>query len=288
MIPRLPAILLALLLVLIAAPAQARDLKIATWNLEWLTLRPAGDPALPPDVVPKSPQDMARLQYYAQILDADIIALQEVDGPAAAARIFPPDRYTLVFTNDNVVQRTGYAIRRGLDVERNPDLTALDIDPHARFHLRSGADITLRWPGGRLRLLNLHLKSGCNHARLATASHSCDMIREQTYHLQGWIAQRTREGAPFLLIGDLNRRFSRNDDMLAELNAAAPLLSATAGQSTPCWGGNTFIDHILAGGAARAWMKPETLRVLVYRETTPEAKPHLSDHCPVSVRLTLP
>ena len=44
----------------------------------------------------------------------------------------------------------------------------------------------------------------------------------------------------------------------------------------------------MAGGAARGWMQPDTLRVLVYRETGPEAKDHLSDHCPVSVRFRLP
>ena len=38
--------LLALWL-LLAVPAAAAELKVATWNLEWLTLRPAGDPALP-------------------------------------------------------------------------------------------------------------------------------------------------------------------------------------------------------------------------------------------------
>jgi hypothetical protein len=79
-----------------------------------------------------------------------------------------------------------------------------------------------------------------------------------------------------------------NDDLVAAFATAAPLTRATEGQSSPCWGGNTFIDHILAGGPARAWMQPATMRVLVYRETNPAAKDHLSDHCPVSVRFRLP
>ena len=36
------ALLLALLL--LAAPASAAELKVSTWNMEWLTLRRAGDP----------------------------------------------------------------------------------------------------------------------------------------------------------------------------------------------------------------------------------------------------
>ena len=53
-------------------------------------------------------------------------------------------------------------------------------------------------------------------------------------------------------------------------------------------GGGSFIDHILAGGAARSWMVPDSLRVMVYRETADAAKEQLSDHCPVSVRFRLP
>lgn len=274
------------LALLFCCAAHATELKLATWNLEWLTLRPAGDPILPENVVPKGSNDLALLRRYALALNADVVAMQEVDGPEAAARVFPPDRYAIVMTRDEVVQRVGFAIRRGLVFERNPDLVALDIDPNARFHLRSGADITLVLPGGRLRLLNVHLKSGCHAARLG-GSRACDQLREQVPAMQGWIAQRLREGVPFILMGDFNRRMDGRDEMFSALTATAPLVRATAGRATPCWGGNSFIDHIIAGGAARAWMRPETLTVMVYREGV-EAKERLSDHCPVSVKVEVP
>ena len=280
--------ILCLLAALLAGAAQAAELKVATWNLEWLTLRPRGDPALPDNVTPKGAADMDGLRRYALALDADIVAFQEVDGAAAAARVFPPDRYELFMTNDDVVQRVGFAVRRGLTVQRNPDLTALDIYPNARHRLRSGADITVVLPGGRLRLLAVHLKTGCHQERLSNPGRSCDTLRRQLAPLQGWVAQRRDEGVPFVLIGDFNRRMEGRDELFAALNATSPLARATEGHATPCWGGNTFIDHILAGGAARAWMQPETMRVLVYRETSEAAKEHLSDHCPVSVRFRLP
>jgi hypothetical protein len=78
------------------------------------------------------------------------------------------------------------------------------------------------------------------------------------------------------------------DTFLASLREAAPLVRATEGRSSPCWGTENFIDHILAGGAAAAWMQSDTLRVLTYRETEESWKDRLSDHCPVSVRLAVP
>jgi endonuclease/exonuclease/phosphatase family metal-dependent hydrolase len=279
--------LLAALLLLLAVPAGAAELKLATWNLEWLTLRPQGDPALPANVVPKRAEDRALLRRYALFLDADVVAFQEVDGPQAAASVFPPDRYALYLTRDEVVQRVGFAVRRGIEVHQNPDLVALDVDPGAHFRLRSGADITIEVGGIKLRLLNVHLKSGCHDQRLSNTGRTCDTLRRQIAPLQGWIAQRRDEGVPFLLMGDFNRRMEGPDDLLAALNRAAPLVRTTEGKASACWGGNSFIDHILAGGAARAWIRPDSLRVLVYRESE-AAKERLSDHCAVSVRLVLP
>ncbi len=284
--------LLAALLLLTGA-AQAAELRVATWNLEWLTARPADDPALPENVRPKRPEDIDTLRRYALTLDFDVIAFQEVDGPGMAAQVFPTERYAIVTTADDVVQRVGFAVRHGIPVRRNPDLVGLDVLPGAAHRLRSGADITLDLPGGRLRLLAVHLKSGCNRDRLSGAqatnlSRTCETLRRQIAPLQGWIAQRREDGVPFVLLGDFNRQMDGPDELLAALARTAPLARATAGRASPCWGGGSFIDHILAGGAARSWMVPDSLRVMVYRETGDAAKEQLSDHCPVSVRFRLP
>ena len=286
---------LALLLILLLAPglapgvAGAAELKLATWNLEWLTLRPAGDRALPPDVRPKGPDDRAVLARYATELAADVVALQEVDGQEAAETVFAPARYVLHFTTDRVVQRVGFAVRRGLRFVANADLVALNVTPGAPRPLRAGADITLDLPGGRLRLLNVHLKTGCREDKLdRTARPQCELLRLQLAALQGWVAQRRQEGVPFVLMGDFNRWMDARDGFYAGLQSTGPLARATEGHSSPCWGGGGFIDHIIAGGAARGWMRADSLRVTVYREQGQDWKARLSDHCPVSVRFILP
>jgi endonuclease/exonuclease/phosphatase family metal-dependent hydrolase len=284
-------VVLSTVVLLIIAPfaSQAATLKLATWNLEWLTEKRAGDPALPDDVVPKQAGDIALLAGYAERLAADVVAIQEVDGPAIAAQIFPSDRYVIHMTADRVVQRVGLVVRRGIAFTANPDLVALVPFPGARHPLRSGADITLRLPGGFLRILAVHLKTGCREDPISRSRRpSCETLRQQIPALQGWIAQRRAEGVPFVIMGDFNRWMDGNDQMLAALRQSAPLTRATEGVSSPCWGGGGFIDHILAGGAAQAWMQRDTLRVTMYRETGLDWKHRLSDHCPVSVRFQIP
>jgi endonuclease/exonuclease/phosphatase family metal-dependent hydrolase len=275
---------LLLLCLLLPLSVTAAEVKIATWNLNWLTTRSAGDPKLPDDVKPRSEQDFTRLAQYAQELNADLIAIQEVDGFSAASKLFPRDQYSIHMTHDHVLQRVGIVVRRGLHYDINPDVTALAIN-----HLRSGADITLHLGPSELRVLAVHLKTGCRNQKLpGTRDRSCLELLDQEPVLAEWIAARQQEGIPFIVLGDFNRWMDGHDTFLTDLRQAAPLVRATEGQASPCWGADSFIDHILAGGAATHWMQPATLRVLTYRETDPAMKERLSDHCPVSVKFSIP
>lgn len=274
-----------ILFLLTATAAHAGELKFATWNLNWLTF---GDAGLPEDVKLREPEDWETLRGYAIALDADVVAIQEVDGPDAAARVFPPDRYVLHMTGDRVIQRVGFAVRRGIAFDINPDVRAIALEPGSR--LRSGADITLRLPSGPLRVLAVHLKSGCQHASVTRAPQRiCLTLISQFEFVDQWIAERRDEGVAFMLLGDFNRAMEKREKLIARAQAVAPMTRVTEGLSSPCWGvRDSFIDHILIGGPARAWVVADSMRVMTYRETDPAFKERLSDHCPVSVRLAIP
>jgi endonuclease/exonuclease/phosphatase family metal-dependent hydrolase len=281
-VKRIP--LLMCLLLLLPRPGLSAELKIATWNLNWLTTRSAGDPDLPRDVTPRSDDDFGRLAQYAKELNADVVAIEEIDGFSAASKVFARDQYSIHMTRDHVVQRVGIVVRRGLRYDINPDITVLSA-----HHLRSGADITLHLGASDLRILAVHLKKGCREVPLPKAkSRVCEELRAQIPPLTDWITARRQEGTPFLILGDFNRWMDGNDTFLAELRQAAPLVRATEGHSSPCWGGEDFIDHILAGGPAASWMRADTFRVLIYRETERSWQDRLSDHCPLSVRFVIP
>lgn len=136
----------------VAAPATGAidELKLATWNLEWFmapeTLRAltptctAADAprdgtrrSVPCDVayeLARSGEDIAALRRYARELDADVIALQEVDGADAARLLFPEHEFC--FSGRASVQNNGFAIRRGLPFTCAADVSALSLDDSVR------------------------------------------------------------------------------------------------------------------------------------------------------------
>jgi endonuclease/exonuclease/phosphatase family metal-dependent hydrolase len=275
-----------LLCLFLALPAHAADLKLAAWDLSWLSTR---QDQLPSNVRIKRPEDIATLRRYALQLDADLVAFSEVDGPEIAAQVFPADKYAIHITSDDVVLRVGFAVRRGMSFAANADVDGLDLYKNAKYHLRSGADITLDLPTGKLRLLAVHLKAGCREGPVQTSDDpACRTLARQLPVLQQWMAARDKEGTPFVLIGDFGRLMAGEDDFLAALQHTSPLTLTDAGQNSPCWGGAAFLDHILLGGSAREWLQPDSLRVLVYKETEAAMKPRLSNRCPVSVKLRTP
>ncbi|QDH24805.1 endonuclease/exonuclease/phosphatase family protein [Neokomagataea tanensis] len=266
--------------------AQAHTLKISTWNLDWLTSRQTGDSALPEDVQGRTENDFQRLRKYAQHLNADILAVQEVDDLPALKRVLNTNDYQLFLSTDDVVQKTGLAVRKSLAVTVNEPLQELDINPQAVHHLRTGLDVTLSDGKTTLRLLVVHLKTGCWDQPLTQKQHSCPTLYKQFTLLENWIAERQDEGKPFAVLGDFNRRLTPSDPLMAHLEAVAPVTLVTSGFASPCWGGESFIDHIILGNDAKNWLVPDSLLVMTYRKDT--APQGLSDHCPVSVKLALP
>jgi endonuclease/exonuclease/phosphatase family metal-dependent hydrolase len=290
-----------------AAPAE---LKIATWNLEWFmtpeTLRaltPACTPAdaprdgarrsVPCDVaheLERSREDITAMRRHAKSLDADIVALQEVDGPEAARLVFPDHEFC--FSGRLAVQNNGFAIRRGLPFSCAPDVLELSMNDD----VRRGVEARI-FPGTpqELRLLSVHLKSGCSRDPLDSARSSCGELARQIPVLERWIDARASEHKPFAVLGDFNRDLRREPagaSVWAEIDDANPpgadLVNTAEGQAFQnCMPSQTFsgfIDYIVLGRQMAQGLVPGSFGRALFRPKD-ALRRKLSDHCPVYIRL---
>jgi endonuclease/exonuclease/phosphatase family metal-dependent hydrolase len=302
----------ASLLLSMASLGQAAptELKLATWNLEWFmtpeTLRaltPACSPAdaprdgarraVPCDVaheLARSREDIAALKRRARALNADVVSLQEVDGPDAARLVFPD--YQFCFSGRIAVQNNGFAIRRGLPFVCAPDITDLSMSDD----VRRGVELRL-FPNTpqELRLLSVHLKSGCARDALDSTRPSCSELARQVPALERWIDTQAAEHKPFAVLGDFNRDLRREPagvSVWAEIDDASPpeadLVNTAEGQAFQnCMPSQTFsgyIDYIILGRRmAEGLVKDSFGRELFPPKDAQRRK--LSDHCPVFIRL---
>jgi len=299
---------------------DAARVRIASWNVEYLmtpethlALRDdcatqggmvGGDERTLPCAItrrePRSPTDYATLRKYADTLAADIIALQEVDGPDAAAQVFPG--YDYCFSTRAHTQKNGFAIRRGLPFRCEHEYEALSVDNA----VRRGVVATF-FPGTvhEFRLMSVHLKSGCPAGPLTAGGRNCELLARQVEPLKAWIESEARAGRRFGVLGDFNRRFTlekgpardaegRLQNVYPELGSlalpGAKLTDITARQKfTPCTRDSEYreyIDSILLGrDLAKSVRKNSFVRVVFNDQ---DAKNHwLSDHCPVGIELRL-
>ncbi len=258
-------------------------LRIATWNLAWLNRRSHEGK------IPRSDADYARLARYARQIDADIVALQEVDGEQAARRVFDPAVYAFHFTADaETPQRAGFAYRKGLEVRAYPDAVGLAVEGTGTHR---GADIGVSLGSRRLRLLSIHLKTGCWSDSPAAGTDACEILAKQVPPLEAWIDARAREGVPFAVLGDFNRRFDPGDPIWADLDDGNPpearLADVMAGHESRCWNGEhpSFVDHIVLGRRASGWLVRGSFQQLLFDPADLSHRQVLSDHCPVWIVL---
>ncbi|HMY39489.1 MAG TPA: endonuclease/exonuclease/phosphatase family protein, partial [Marinagarivorans sp.] len=318
--------LAALIVIWILKPpvwAQARQnqqhpsITFATWNLEWLVRledyprllaqcdangQPdsaqwrfpcASEHPLPPA---RTPADIAALAQIAEGLAGAVVALQEVDGPMAAAQVFPAAAWHLdCFAQRNHPQKLGFALPKNIPYACGPELASLDIDGKTR----SGVVVTL-WPHTpqAVRILNVHLKSGCFAGPLYKKG-PCLALRSQVPVVEAWIDQQVAQGQAFVVLGDFNRRLEKDAQYPAGPDEQAPtsmfaawsdqrpagaeLLRATALMAdAPCSPLSPYtqgaIDNILVSALWAGQFKRQEARRITY--SAEQAKRYaLSDHC---------
>lgn len=273
------------------------ELRFATWNIEHL-----GSPG--EGCLLRDDSDYLAIRDYLNVLEADVIAFQEVASFDAARRVFPEDRWDLVLThrpfkgerplcwleipltqdepNRLGDLQTGFAVRKSVSFTVHPTYKEIGDTIEGKGEEPYAADISIDVEGRVLRLLSVHLHAGCPVGE-EDMSTSCSAIHSQAMHIRRWVDDQQTDAETLILLGDFNRVFRRDDPFWRNalpLGVAQVAVSAE-GMEQNCLRRPEFIDHVVI-------VHPAHFKFFFGQQPLIrfDAKNHLiSDHCPVFVDL---
>ncbi|CZF85715.1 endonuclease/exonuclease/phosphatase family protein [Grimontia marina] len=281
------------------------SLSVATWNMEWLSDKD--------DIIQskRTPEDYLMMQTVSSVIDADLIAFQEVDSETSLAKVLNPDEYDYYFSDRSKYfkksrrsqQFTGWAVKKGIKVIDHQDYQPLSLPTFlSRGDLRYGAYIeVVRENQPSLHLLSIHLKSGCFETPVRR-NNSCKKLDKQIEALGIWINARIELGQEFVIAGDFNHYMNEKnewvwkqlikevgEDNLVKLthDTDAKCKARKYNYRTKRWEHVVYrklIDHIVVSpGAVPLSNMPEPRQYQYSYHAV--ATYRLSDHCPVIVDL---
>jgi endonuclease/exonuclease/phosphatase family metal-dependent hydrolase len=253
-------------------PDLGPTVKLATWNI-------------------RAPSDgETKTDYIAQTaraLKADVVALQELGENPPLDQLFPSSDYRTFVSNasDGQKLRVGFAVSKDLDmsVQRNGDFETLAIEPEQR----RGVDVTLQFENHSLRMLSIHLNSGCQDGG---SSDDCRLLEQQARELRSWIETREQNDQDYVVLGDFNRTYESGSEFWNTLESADDGMIVTSKNKSPrCLDGTfrQFIDHIVFDGDVSSWLQISDFQDLTYEEAlnSDPSDSETSDHCPAFVEI---
>lgn len=262
-------------------PSSGNTLRVVTWNIEHLGEAGEG-------CVPRTKAELLAIADYVRSLDADVLSFQEVASEAAAQAVFPASEWRL-FVSGRVYDtpqplcrqdptrrmghmRTGFAVRQGVAAELQPELSSLGDTAFRANDEPHGVDIKVTVGGETVRMLSVHLTSGCASDEERTKP-ACAALFSQAPALRRWTEARSERGEAWLLAGDFNRHWQAGDSFwMAAVGESVHRLQV-ASHSVGA------VDHLL--------LSPGRFE-LVLQKVEPEASAidlKLSDHEPVIAEL---
>lgn len=272
-------------------------LKIATWNVEWLTEQANTKKSSIKESY-RTAQDIQALHIKFIQIAPDILAFQEVDSKQAIKQVIG-NSYNIYLSDralntnkskqfDDVNQYTGFAVSNKWQVHDPQDI---ELSPNSK--LRFASYIVLKQVSKPdIHLLSVHLKHGCPTAK--KRSRSCKELTLQAKVLNQWIKQRVDKKEEFIIMGDFNHDLSFKGDWLwlaltQGIGIGSEAQLTTENTTAKCevksnrnpnrlYRYPQVIDHILVSeNLAKATNQAH--QVIYTRDEA--LNYHLSDHCPV-------
>ncbi len=273
-------------------------LHLVSWNMEHLAEN------VDEGCLPRQIEDYERMRIFAKELNADVVALQEVESVRAVARVFPDKDWNIIVSDrlasrsydcrgngqKSTQQRVALVIRKGVKYQKVGGFKELALDKDG---LRYGLVAKIILGKQTLEVMCVHLKSGCFVDDYSTSTRrACKTFEQQAPILDGWVEAHIKEKRPFVLLGDFNHRIANPDNKLwkelTEIDGEPLVISNSMKELKGCHPRYPEpIDHILMGAGAEQWQLEGSQDIYYFpsKTGTMTEEEMFSDHCPIGVTL---
>ncbi|MCS6809449.1 MAG: endonuclease/exonuclease/phosphatase family protein [Bacteroidota bacterium] len=262
--------------------------------MEWLGDNTSDDRKL------RSYEDNQRLRQILCDVDADILAVQEVEHEQALQRVLidsskvkHPDaakllHYAFVLGNTGGKQRIGFLYRFPVQLLWVQEVLGIAVE---EGRTRAGLLAMFRVDTIQWLVLAVHLKS-------SSRSDSTQELRRRSISIRAAQAAYVRHltdslcthmpSVPFVILGDFNDTPRRRHTTLDTLQSSPHLTFLTLDQTSCAFSGLPSIDHIVVSHAALQRFMRGTLRTINTYAMLPEhAARQISDHCPIVAQFSI-
>lgn len=263
-------------LLLLSCTESNNELVIGTFNIKWL-----GDGK--DDRFDRTGADYSRISNLIGEIDADILALQEIENKAALSKLSSKlGNYKLKIVNDDYPQKTAYLVKNEIYIVNTECYTPIEVIPE---ETRPGFYLEVKYKNKNIHLMNVHFKSTSRYD-------STDRLKRESIRIRTRQAEKAAHFADSLInageenvviLGDLNDNpFKTNRETLNSLKNNEELIFLTDGLPScrnKLW---RTIDHIVVSKPLFGNFLEGSSRVVNFNNSVHDRfTEKISDHCPV-------
>ena len=245
------------------------------------------------DHKPRSEADDELLAVVLGDIDADVLAVQEVENEQALKRLLlhtaeeSGSEYHFVLGASGGKQKVGFLYRKPVELVSVREVDAIAVE---KGRTRAGLLALFRVGSFEWAMLAVHLKSTSRaDSTPELMQRSLALRTAQAAEILSFTNsfQQTTLSRPFFILGDFNDSPRKKRTTLDTLKHSPNLTFLTEDLASCSYSGLLGIDHIISSSSATARVLHGTLHTVNFRAMLPEkVAERVSDHCPVVVQFS--
>ncbi len=253
---------------------------VGTFNIEWL-----GDGI--DDQKPRNKQEYAELARVIKELNADVLALQEIENQDAIKLVLNNmPQYNAIILSTNGKQNVGFLYKKDIKIINTLEYKPLQVIPNKT---RSGFIVTAKKGNFDFKMMIVHLKSTSSFDNTNQLRQKSFQIRNvQVGILNNWADSclKYTDERDLVILGDFNDHIYKPNSQIIKFGENKKLVCLTKDLKSCLRSDWYTIDNIFVSKSVEKRVLTNSVAMENFKAYVEDKyKNSISDHCPVIIKL---